>query len=267
MEHQRHTQLFDLHIRSGAMSHAYLCSGPRGVGKMAFVRRAAAAMLCEKRNAASPNLFSCGLCTPCLQFGSGTHPDVCIVDTDESKETSIRLEDIQRLRERVNVSPYGGTHICILHDVSKMTHEAANAFLKVLEEPRSKTVFFLLARVADSVPGTVRSRTWHMRFWPAYEEVRANEYVSPHPVSLADRLRYADTIRDDPEAMSIWFERTIGALSYTVHESLKNNVPGAIAVADACRMVMERQERFLKPYAAKRVFLEDTLIALSRYHV
>lgn len=169
--HQRQIQLLDLHIRSGALSHAYLFSGARHVGKMALAKRTASALLCEKRNTKRDILFSCELCRACIMVKAGTHPDVVVVDAEQSGEITLRLEDIQRVRERAALSAYGRMQIFIVRDVSRMTREAANAFLKVLEEPRGNVVFFLLARVADDVLPTIQSRCWHVRFWPVSEEI------------------------------------------------------------------------------------------------
>jgi len=305
--HQHQQTLLDLHMRSGTMSHAYLFSGARHVGKMAMAKRVAAALLCEKKETGKEILFSCGTCRACIMTKAGTHPDMVVIDAERSGETMLRLEDIQQVRERAALSAYGGTRVFIIRDVSRMTREAANVFLKVLEEPRGQTVFLLLARVADDVLSTIRSRVWHIRFWPMSEEVliaglekeyhvsseqaadvarlagglpgmamrlvgspdeqklleKERAYIRAlFTASIAERMKYAEKLRENPEGMQNWFVESIAMLADTVHISLRNTNLRVVAAADACRLLMEREEQFLKPYGVKRIIFEDALIGM-----
>lgn len=169
--HTRQIQLLDLHMRTNTWSHAYLFTGARHVGKLTVARRAASALLCEKKNNSKSALAACGACSACRSFAAGTHPDVFILDTEETGEASIHIEEIRRMRERLGQTAYGGIHMVFIRDAARMTREAANAFLKVLEEPRGPSLFFLVSRSAEDVLGTIRSRAWHIRFWPVSEEM------------------------------------------------------------------------------------------------
>lgn len=305
--HQRQQILLDLHMRSSAMSHAYLFSGARHVGKMAVAKRVAAALLCEKRETGKEVLFSCGACNACRMMQAGTHPDMVMVDAEQSGETILRLENIQQVRERVALSAYGGIHVFIIRDVSKMTREAANAFLKVLEEPRGRAVFLLLSRVADDVLVTIRSRLWHIRFWPISREAliaglekehhlssekadllarladglpgiamrlarfpdeqklleKERAYIyALYDASIAERMKYAEKLRENTEGMQNWFTKSIAMLADAVHVSLRDTNRRTGDTADACRLLMEREEQFLKPYGVKRIIFEDALIGM-----
>ncbi|OGZ45032.1 MAG: hypothetical protein A3J54_03240 [Candidatus Ryanbacteria bacterium RIFCSPHIGHO2_02_FULL_45_13b] len=305
--HKRQQALLDLHMRSGAMSHAYLFSGARHVGKMTFAKMVAVALLCEKREAGKGMLFSCGTCRACVMTKAGSHPDMVVVDAEQSGETALHLEDIQRVRERAALSAYGGMCVFIIRDISRITREAANAFLKVLEEPRGRVVFLLLAGVADDVLPTIRSRVWHMRFWPMSEEILTvgikKEYDVPSEqvaqvvrlsgglpgvafrlvtsldeqkllekehmcirtlfdASIAKRMKYAEKLRENPEGMQKWFTESIAILADRVHVSLSQNNHEAIVAADQCKMLMEHEEQFLKPYGVKRILFEDALIGM-----
>lgn len=168
--HTRQIQLLDLHVRTNTWSHAYLFSGPRHVGKLAVARLMATALLCEKKTNSKSPLIACGMCTSCTSFAAGTHPDVFILDIEETGEQFLHIEEVRRMRERLAQSAYKGTHIVCIRDVARLTREAANAFLKVLEEPRGNVLFFLMTTNTEDVLGTIRSRAWHVRFWPVSEE-------------------------------------------------------------------------------------------------
>lgn len=305
--HLRQLQLLDSHIRSGSFSHAYLFSGPRHVGKTTFAKKIAAALLCEEKESGTEMVFSCGACQACKLAKAGTHPDLVVVDAEKTGETSLRLEDMQEIRERAALSAYGGTRIFIIRDVSKITREAANAFLKVLEEPRGQVVFLLIADVADDVLATIRSRVWHVRFWPVSEELltvglqkkhhssleeathRArlagglpgiairlatspdeqnlleNEHKQVRTLfgaSLAERMKYAEKLRENPEGMQTWFTKSIAVLANMVHTSLQKRNPKAADIADQCKILMQHEEQFSKPYGIKRIIFEDALITL-----
>lgn len=307
--YHRQLQLLDLHVRKGTLSHAYLFTGPRHVGKLTIARCAAASILCEKKTDAPGNLFSCGECNSCKMCAAGAHPDMYMVDTEETREQFLRLEDIQRVRERAYMSAYGGTHVFLIRDVSRMTREAANAFLKVLEEPRGCVIFFLLASAADDVLETIRSRSWHICFWPMSEKSirtglaalykipreasesaaqiadgligRAIQFIraadkerkarkEEHQFinsllrgSAAERLRYADTLRENTDGMRAWFSKSTACAAGLVHASLQDGADHAVVFADMCRALIKGEERFLKPYGTKRILFEDTLVSLS----
>jgi len=305
--HRRQQEFLDLHMRSGAMSHAYLFSGARHVGKMAVAKRVAAALLCEKKETKKETLFSCGVCQACKMSKAGTHPDMMVVDAEETGEASLHLEDIQRVRGCATLSAYSGTRVFIIRDVSKIRREAANAFLKILEEPKGQVVFLLLASVADDVLATIRSRVWHIRFWPLSEELLIaslqkeynvsleqaasiarfagglpgvairlvaspdekklleKEYKQVHVLfdaSIAERMKYAEKLRENPEGMQKWFTKSVAALTNVVHMSLQNKNKQVVIAADQCKMLMEHEDQFLKPYGVKRIIFEDALISL-----
>ena len=303
--HYRQLQLLDIHMRSGTMSHAYLFSGARHVGKMAFAKKVAAALLCEKKETGTETLFSCGMCRACVMTKAGTHPDMVVVDAEQTGETTLHLEDIQQVREQAALSAYGGTRVFIIRDISRITREAANAFLKVLEEPRGRVLFLLLACTADDVLQTIRSRVWHVRFWPLSESALAaglekehrlsseqaarvarlaggfpgvairlitsvdeqklleKEHTHVHALcgaSIAERMKYAEKLRENPEGMQKWFTESIAILANRVHTALSQNNSEAVIAADQCKMLMEHEEQFLKPYGVKRIMFEDALI-------
>ncbi len=143
-------------LQHGRTGHAYLFSGPRGVGKTTTARLLAMALNCEAAGAKP-----CGQCESCLAVREGGHPDV--IELDAASNNSV--EDIRELRERTTLaSMRGGARVWILDEAHMLSKAAANALLKTLEEPPAGLVFILATTEPEKLPPTVLSRCQHFRF-------------------------------------------------------------------------------------------------------
>ncbi len=153
-------------IESGAFAHAYLLEGPKGSGKEAFARAVAAALACEKKTDPLAPL-PCGTCGPCARILSSLCPDVQTIGPDEGKAT-IGVDRIRRLKESLILTPGELDFKCyIIKEADRMTPQAQNSLLKMLEEPPgSRTVYLLLAENAQKLLPTVRSRAPVLRLSP-----------------------------------------------------------------------------------------------------
>jgi len=132
----------------GAMTHAWLITGPPGSGRSSAARAFAAALQCPQGG--------CGACHECATAQSGTHADVSIVATEK---VTISIDEV---RERVSLSqraPSGGRwRIIIVEDADRMTERTSNVLLKAIEEPPPRTAWVLCAPSAQDVAVTIRSR-------------------------------------------------------------------------------------------------------------
>ncbi len=155
-------------VRGGRVSHAYLFAGPSGVG-----RRDAALAFAQLLNCERPNNDACGDCHSCKLIATGQHPDVRMVDVerglfldpDDTTKTGIGLKQVLALRREVVYPPYQGRwKVYIFADAEKMTTEAANSLLKVLEEPPPQVAIILIAESMVSMVPTVVSRCQLLRF-------------------------------------------------------------------------------------------------------
>jgi DNA polymerase-3 subunit delta' len=145
-------------------AQALLLAGPRGVGKGALALAWAQALLCE---APLSNGTACGACAACHWFVSGAHPDFRLITLQEKigKEgetrmaTAIEVEQAREAVEYVQLSTYrAGFRVVLVNPADSLNLAAANALLKVLEEPPLKTVFVLVSDQPRRLLPTIRSR-------------------------------------------------------------------------------------------------------------
>lgn len=136
-------------VDPGAMTHAWLFTGPPGSGRSNLARAFAAALQCEKGG--------CGTCHACLTVLGGTHPDVTVVATEG---VNILIDAVRPLVELAQRSPSAGRwRVILVEDADRLVEKTSNVLLKALEEPAPRTVWMLCAPSPQDVLVTLRSRS------------------------------------------------------------------------------------------------------------
>lgn len=159
-------------------AHAWLIHGLAGIGKRQFAWAAAASLLCEMPRQG----LACGQCVACRWFAQGSHPDFRAIrpdavalaegvqdggegsadDAGKTKTPSreIRIEQVREIERWLSTATHrGGSRVVLLYPVHAMNAYAANALLKMLEEPPEHTIFLLVTDAPDRVLPTILSRS------------------------------------------------------------------------------------------------------------
>lgn len=153
------------------LSHAYIFSGPEGVGKKTTALRLAQILVCSVNT-------GCGDCPQCKSFAQLTNPDVLLVESPET----IKIEEIRDLIRKLSLKPYMAKRkVAIIDHAEDMTSEAANSLLKVMEEPKSETTIILITANPNRLLPTIRSRAQKIIFGSVIFE----EYSSLLPNDLS----------------------------------------------------------------------------------
>ena len=148
-------------IESNKVSHAYIFTGPSGVGKRSTAVNFAKALNCLDAKDGDP----CDACAQCRKIDASNHPDVLIF-SPAREDSSLGIDKIRAVTKDIGLRPYEGRKkVYILDSADSMTQEAQNALLKTLEEPPSDSVLILIAENINALFPTVRSRARKIRFF------------------------------------------------------------------------------------------------------
>jgi DNA polymerase-3 subunit delta' len=169
--HERTVRQLRAAVAGGHPAHAYLLSGPAGIGKATLARAFTASLLCD----APHDGDACGTCPQCTRVAAGTHPDVRLVEREEDRR-DIRTEQAREATRWFSLRPLmAARKVALIDDAECLNEHGQNALLKTLEEPPGSAVLLLCASDASLLLPTVRSRCQRLR-------------LDPLPAALVDRL-------------------------------------------------------------------------------
>lgn len=223
-------------IAHGRVGHAYLITGPHQVGKRTLARTFAQALNCEAAAGQRP----CGQCRSCRLISAGHHPDLHILEPEVNARATpmIKIEAIRDLQRDLNLSTHEGRYrVAILNQFEAANLNAANAFLKTLEEPPPRVVILLTASDADALLPTIASRCRTINLRPLEatlleDSLMAKWGVAPEKAQLLARLAdgrigWAIAANADPQLL----QTRQGHLAQ-LHEALEGNRVRRFALAE-----------------------------------
>jgi DNA polymerase-3 subunit delta' len=193
-------------VAAKRLSHAYVFYGPE-----ASDMRTGAKILAQSLNCAGePGGGPCGICLDCRKIELGIHPDVTWVLPDEA---SMKIGQIRPLRNIAQRKPIeGATKVIVLEDVHKMTDQAANSLLKLLEDPPESTVLILITQDVERMLPTVLSRCWAVPFQEKAPKDMSQAFESAArilrslPKSFLEVFRWAASLDKDKEGLEMILE-------------------------------------------------------------
>lgn len=161
-------------IEEGALSHALLLVGPEGCGKRTLARELVSALNCERRDEANYPL-PCGECRSCRRIREGNFTDLMRISRGE--RATIGVDEVRLLKEDAYLSATESSYKAyIIEEADRMTPNAQNALLKILEEPPTNVIIILLAISKDRILTTVNSRTQTVAM-QLFDESAIKEYL------------------------------------------------------------------------------------------
>ena len=226
------TDTLKLAVKSGNFGHAYLFTGPRGVGKTSVARLLAHSIIGQ-------------------EYGGDTPEHIDIIEIDAASNTGV--DDVRELREKAYVSPAASEYkVYIIDEVHMLSKAAFNALLKILEEPPAHVIFILATTETHKIPQTVISRTQRFGFRPITDELLqshiigiakkenikldndAADLIAKHGNgSFRDAISLLDQLSGQAEAITQDLVRqTLGQLSeiklINITKAIQNNDTGKI---------------------------------------
>ena len=243
-------------IDQGRVAHAFLFSGPRGVGKTSIARILAKSLNCEK----GPTAVPCNVCSNCKEITDGSSLDVREIDGASNRG----IDEIRELRENVKFAPAASKYkIYIIDEVHMLTREAFNALLKTLEEPPAHVIFIFATTENHKVPATILSRCQCYDFRRIslaqiadnLGKVAASEKIQISPAAIYWIAEAGDGSMRDAQSI---FDQVISYAGMNIND---NDVEEILGLVD-CKYLFRLSEAVLQRDAgACLIILEEAYLA------
>ena len=217
-------------IESQKITHAYLFSGPRGIGKTTMARIFAKSINCKIKKA--DEFEPCNECDSCKSITAGSNLDIIEIDAASNRG----INEIRELRERIKYAPSNGEYkVFIIDEVHMLTIEAFNALLKTLEEPPKHAIFILATTELHKLPVTIVSRCERFDFKVVdVEKLRAHL----KNLSTKEKIKVSDNVLDKVARYSQGYVRdALSMLGQVLSLAEKNEVDD-----DTASLVMPKSD-------------------------
>lgn len=263
--HEWAVNLLAEHVAQGRERHAYLLTGPAGVGRRTLALRFAQALNCTQPLAPGQ---PCRKCSSCKRIEQMVHPDLSLVEAEREGQI-LKIDQIRELQHTLSLSPYEGRYRVALALRFEEAHiSAANAMLKTLEEPPPQVVVILTAKSAESLLPTIVSRAEVIRLRPLSidETAKGLQAVRGVPRELAEKLAhisdgrpgYAIRLFEDHrllEQRQAWLDDLVDMLSTSRRERFA-----------FVREIVDDKERLQGELQVWLTFWRDVLLCVAGLH-
>lgn len=173
--HDKQIQMLKVVWQRSKLPFAYLFTGPEGIGKSFVARTFVKSINCLDNKDGD----CCDRCASCRRIDSDSHPDLHWLSVTEASNNSldvtgdsIKIDQIRQLEKEISLKPYEARiKTFMINDAEKLTLEASNAFLKILEEPPKGSLIILITSKPQLLPATIISRCQKLKFFPLQENL------------------------------------------------------------------------------------------------
>jgi len=161
LSHEPITGFLEKCFANEKLSHAYLFSGPKNLGKNYLARRFAQILQCQ-----SEKTKPCGHCASCQQIKKGIHPDIHFEALLAHKK-NISIDQVRALQKKLSYNSFTNSYkIALIDEAETLSNDGWNSLLKTLEEPTKKTIIIMITSRLKQIPATVISRSQIISFHP-----------------------------------------------------------------------------------------------------
>lgn len=212
IDHQKQWQFLKKTVELGKTPHALLFYGQTSIGKKVLALELIKLLNCQAENFKDR---PCQTCRSCQDIEKNVHPDFFIIEPQESRE--IKISQIRNLYSKLSLKSYSAPFKAVIIDKAHcLNQEAQSAFLKMLEEPKGKTVFILITEYPEMLLPTILSRVERMRFYSAPTKTKRSErqkkiiadILTLGKKDLISRFQYAKELAEEPqdlkEILDVW---------------------------------------------------------------